>query len=249
MLCRAHLKLEFEYNYRYDYVQLSCSVCFRSCMNCLLLCPFFNPTQQNSYDVPERTYYRSYSVATTSRGNCAAVCEAIQRGLPYSGIHREMSTSKATLQRSSGVTGSGRGAGGRVPPWHFSPGILADLPWKERQERKEKWSGKEGKFKREGVNNWKWKGKMYEMSRGPFFSLVTFWNHWKFFALGSTKMGNFYQEKAYFTPGKNQEKWLCPLWKIFLLRHCKGATLQCMSTSSVSLRATAQLLQVAVSTE
>ena len=135
MLCRAHLKLEFEYNYRYDYVQLSCSVCFRSCMNCLLLCPFFNPTQQNSYDVPERTYYHSYPVATTSWGNCAAVCKAIQRGLPYSEIHCEMSTSKATLQRSSGVTGSGRGAGGRVPPWHFSPGNFS-WPTMKREARK-----------------------------------------------------------------------------------------------------------------
>ena len=40
-------------------------------------------------------------------------------------------------------------------------------------------------------------------------------------------MDNFYQEKAYFMPGKNQEKWLYPPWKIFFLRHCRGVQGQC----------------------
>ena len=45
-----------------------------------------------------------------------------------------------------------------------------------------------------------------KMSRGPFLGgggLVTFRNLWNLF--GSTKMENFYQEKAYFTLGKNLE--------------------------------------------
>ena len=35
---------------------------------------------------------------------------------------------------------------------------------------------------------------------------------------GSTRMETFYRDKAFHARGKNQEKWLCPLWKIFLLR-------------------------------
>ena len=36
---------------------------------------------------------------------------------------------------------------------------------------------------------------------------------------GSTKLKIFYQDKAFHASGKNQEKWLCLLWKIFLLYH------------------------------
>ena len=36
--------------------------------------------------------------------------------------------------------------------------------------------------------------------------------------LGSTQMDNFHRKKSYFTPAKNQENWLCAIWKISLLR-------------------------------
>ena len=82
------------------------------------------------------------------------------------------------------------------------------------QGRKGKWREKEGKFKREEVENWKWKGESIKMS---------------------TKMNSFCREKAYFTPGKNREKWLCPLWKnIPLTRLCanKHTRKQCTPTHS-----------------
>ena len=34
----------------------------------------------------------------------------------------------------------------------------------------------------------------------------------------------FYREKEHLAPGKNQEKWVCPSWKIFLLRLCCAVT-------------------------
>ena len=103
---------------------------------------------------------------------------------------------KLKLQRNhlhviSGVT-DGRGGRGRVPPNIFHREFFADLSGKMGQGRK----GKKGKLERKSP---------FEITK---------------ICLGSTKMDNFYREKSYFTPGKNRKNWLCPLWKIFLLRPC-----------------------------
>ena len=49
-----------------------------------------------------------------------------------------------------------------------------------------------------------------------FFLLITFENHWNLFCVHQNE--EFSTGKKHFMQGKNQEKWLCPLWKIFLLR-------------------------------
>ena len=66
--------------------------------------------------------------------------------------------------------------------------------------------------------------KSYKMRRRPFFffSFLSFFFCFSLFkttqiCLRSTKMGIFYWEKAFYTRKKFKEKWLCPLWKIFLL--------------------------------
>ena len=62
------------------------------------------------------------------------------------------------------------------------------------------------KFEREEVEKLKWKGKIIKLSRGPLF--VNF--ETTEICLGSTKMGNFYREKAYFTSGKNRKNDFAP---------------------------------------
>ena len=100
---------------------------------------------------------------------------------------------------------------GQCAPWHFS---LGNFCWRTR---------KRGKEERER-KNWKRKRKTMKMSWGPisffflffvclFFCLSLFETTEN--CLGFTKMHNFYQEKAYFTPGKVT----LPLWNIFFLRH------------------------------
>ena len=129
------------------------------------------------------------------------------------------------LYQCSSITG-----GGIVPPTFFTRKFY-DLPRKKGQGGK--WRGKEGKFEREEVENWKWKRKGMKTSRGLLF--IYFFNYlfiYLFiyfachflkplkFVFGVYQNGQFYQENSYFMLGKNQETWLCPLWKIFLLHHC-----------------------------
>ena len=78
---------------------------------------------------------------------------------------------QSEMHATSGVT-CGR-AGGRVPPTFFTGKFL--LTYREKR-RKGKWRGKEGKFEREEVGNWKWNGggKGMNMKRGPFFLLSLF---------------------------------------------------------------------------
>ena len=129
------------------------------------------------------------------------------------------------LYQCSSITG-----GGIVPPTFFTRKFY-DLPRKKGQGGK--WRGKEGKFEREEVENWKWKRKGMKTSRGLLF--IYFFNYlfiylFIYFACHFLKPlkfvfrvyqnGQFYQENSYFMLGKNQETWLCPLWKIFLLHHC-----------------------------
>ena len=80
------------------------------------------------------------------------------------------------------------GVGAGCPPDTSHREISADLPGKERQ-------GKKGKIKKGKVENWKWKEEKLQNEESTFFPT----------------------EKKHFTVGKNLEKWLCPLWKIFLL--------------------------------
>ena len=134
---------------------------------------------------------------------------------------------------NSGITGGG-GAGGRVLPWHFSPGNFC-RPTRKRGARKKRkmerkrrkiWKGRGGKLKMEGERVWKWEifyflffliFLFYFYLLLLFFFFVTFWNHWNLF--GVYQNGRFLLGKSIFYAGKNQEKWLCPLWKIFLFIH------------------------------
>ena len=96
---------------------------------------------------------------------------------------------------SSGVTGGG-GRGQSTPPGTSDREISADLPGKERQGKKGKWSRKEGKLKKGKVENWKWKeekGKVNQMRRGPFFFFY-FSNHWNLFWVNQN--GNFLLGKS-----------------------------------------------------
>ena len=80
--------------------------------------------------------------------------------------------------------------------------------WHKKKKKKKK-----GKWKIENG-----RGKSYKMRRGPFF-FFSFPFHFSKplkFVLGLPKW-EFSTGKNQFTLGKNQEKWLCPLWKIFLL--------------------------------
>ena len=113
-----------------------------------------------------------------------------------------------------------------------------DLPGKERQGNKGKWSRKEEKSKREGGKLKMAGGKVTKWGEELFFSFFFFFFFLAFFfffffffcfslfktteiCFGSNKMGISYRKKAFQDgkPEKNQEKLLCPLWKIFLWRN------------------------------
>ena len=113
----------------------------------------------------------------------------------------------------------------QCPPTFFT-GKFYDLPGKKGQGRKgngeEKKENLKGKWKIENGRGkvWKWAEDFFFICFcflfvWFFFLLVTFWNHWNLF--GVYQNGQFSWEKSYFMLGKNQETWLCPLWKIFLL--------------------------------
>ena len=72
------------------------------------------------------------------------------------------------------------------------------------------------------------------MRRGPFFFFFSLFKTTKI-CFGCTKMEIFYREKAFHAgPGKNQEKWLCPIRKIFLLRlRFLGLTLEALKHTCV----------------
>ena len=98
---------------------------------------------------------------------------------------------------------TGGGQGGSVPPQTFDREISADLPGKERQEKKGKWSRKEGKSK-----NAMWKiengrRKSYKMRRGTLF-------FFRFSLLKTTEICFGSTGKKTFHAGENQEKWLRP---------------------------------------
>ena len=118
---------------------------------------------------------------------------------------------------------------GRVPPRHFS---LGNFCWPTREKGARKKGGKLEE-KKENLKGKRWKiengrGKGMKKRRGLFslflFFFLSFFRLSVFettkICLGSTKMDNFYREKSYFTLGKYRKNWLCPLWKISLLRPC-----------------------------
>ena len=122
-----------------------------------------------------------------------------------------------------------------------NPVVYIATSGKERQGKKGtwawwgKWSRKEGKSKQ---GRWKIENerrKSYKMRRGLFFFcfcffvfcfcflflfcfvFFTFQNQcWNLFWVYQNR--NFLPGKSISRWEKNQEKWLCPLWKIFLLR-------------------------------
>ena len=93
-------------------------------------------------------------------------------------------------------------------------------------EKKENW-----KIWRWKIENWKHgRRKRYKMRRGLlffffffFFSSFTFQNYSNLFWVYQN--GNFQPGKSIPSREKNQEKWLCPLRKIFHLRPCIGIAL------------------------
>ena len=92
--------------------------------------------------------------------------------------------------------------------------------WKiQKKRRKIKKKRESGKLKMERGKVSKW-GEDFFVSFFFFFFfffflLFTFQNHWNLFWIYQN--GNFLLGKAFHAGKKNQEKWLCPLWKIFLL--------------------------------
>ena len=114
------------------------------------------------------------------------------------------------------------GRGGRVPPRDFWPGNFC-WPIEEKEGRKNgKMEQERRQIEKGKVENENWMRKSdkmrREMRRGPFFFF--FGCHFSKplkFVLGQPKW-EFSTWKKHFITGKNQEKFICPLRKIFLLR-------------------------------
>ena len=114
-----------------------------------------------------------------------------------------------------------RGAGGgqSAPPETSDREIFADVSGKKRQGKK----GKGWKLSRKGGKLEMEAGKRQKKRWGPFFFfffflLFTFENDENLFWVYQN--GNFLPGKSISRREKNQEKWLCPLRKICLLRPC-----------------------------
>ena len=114
----------------------------------------------------------------------------------------------------SGVTGGGAG-GQSAPPETSDREIFADVSGKK---------GKGWKLRRKGGKLEMEAGKRQKKRWGPFFFffffflLFTFENDENLFWVYQN--GNFLPGKSISRREKNQEKWLCPLRKICLLRPC-----------------------------
>ena len=105
------------------------------------------------------------------------------------------------------------GMGWRADAFHWK--IFVVQPGKKEGRKKREY----GEEKKEHL---KCKGKSMILSRGPFFFFFLLF-HFKLkplkFVLGLPKW-KFLLGKSISRREKNKEKWLCPLWKIFLFRHC-----------------------------
>ena len=103
--------------------------------------------------------------------------------------------------------------------------ISADFREKKGKEKSDNVE-KRRIIERGEVENWKWKEEKWEHEERTFFFfffffffcllLFTFKKEWNLFWVYQNR--NSLMGKKHFTPGKNQQKWLFPLWKIFLLR-------------------------------
>ena len=111
----------------------------------------------------------------------------------------------------SGVTGGG-GAGGAECPQRLLTGKFL-LTYREKEARKKREKGWKLRIKEEKL----YKGRC-EIENGIDFFPFSFKT--TKICFGCTKMGIFYLKKAFYAGKKNQEKWLCPLRKKFLLRPC-----------------------------
>ena len=88
--------------------------------------------------------------------------------------------------------------------------IFADVSGKKKEGKKgENWEEKNENCKREGGKLEMEVGKIIKSGEDLFFFAFHFWKRRKF-VLGLPKW-------EFSTGKKNQEKWLCPLRKIFLL--------------------------------
>ena len=134
------------------------------------------------------------------------------------------------LDITSGVIGKGQG--GSVPPRDFWLGNFC-WPGKQEARKKGKMEEKRRKIKKgkrrkiekgkmEGGKVTKWAEKTFFFF---FFLLFTFKSHWNLFWIYQN--GNFILGKSISHREKNQEKWLCPLWKIFLFRPVGITCYQC----------------------
>ena len=140
--------------------------------------------------------------------------------------------------KGSGVTAGGGGQRDKVTecPRHFSPGNFCWPTGKRETRKKRKMEKKRRKILKGKVKSWKWKGYQLQNEERPpfffsFFFLFFFFIFSPFFlfffcfslfqtteiCFRSAQMG-ISTGKKHFTPGKNEEKLLCPIWKIALLR-------------------------------
>ena len=134
---------------------------------------------------------------------------------------------KHSIIRPSGVTG----VGGAEWPLTLLTGKFLLTYREQRGKEKGKMEKKIRKIKKRKVENWKWKGGKLQNEERTFLLLLLFlllffcffvffvfhFSKPLKFVLGLPKW-EFSTGKKHFTIGKNQENWLCPLWKIFLLQ-------------------------------
>ena len=106
----------------------------------------------------------------------------------------------------------GGGIEGRSDTLKLLTGKFLLTPTGKREVRKKR------KMEKKKKENWKREGGENEERIFFFFLLFTFQNHWNLFSVYQN--GNFLPGKSISCGEKNQEKWLCPLWKIFLLCLC-----------------------------
>ena len=109
---------------------------------------------------------------------------------------------------------TGGGGGGQSAPRHFSPENFCWPTGKREARKKGKIERKKGKSTKGRWKIEKGTRKSYQMRRRHFFFFS--------FTLFKTTEMCFGSTNGNFLPGKKiQEKWLCSLWKIFLLRPSK----------------------------
>ena len=119
----------------------------------------------------------------------------------------QLSINTCRVGRAGGITAGGGGQ--HTAPDTSYRKISADLPGKEgarkNGEKKENQKVK-GRWKIENGRR-----KSYKMRRRLFVFLFTFQNHWNMFWVYQN--GNFLPGKGISHRAKNQERYLCPLWK------------------------------------